>query len=283
MCIRDRYMGMEHIIHYLPRLRKNIENVLADTKRELKSLGLDFELEAGAGSNYNTVLFIISKYCDYYKSCIEGKNIKKTTSEYKGGSRIQVAFNEIYINTINEFTPFDNLSDTDIRTAIYNAKGLRPSLFIPEAAFESLIKIQIKRLLQPSLACASQIHDELKNVAIHNDVSELKRFDKLNEKISEIMCQMLKDFLLPTEKSIENLIDVELSYINVNHPDMLSGTSTILSMIGNYKEEKNKLPKIEEKKEVKKEVKKEIPKKKRMGYLALFFAHFRKGNFLFFL
>jgi hypothetical protein len=30
--------------------------------------------------------------------------------------------------------------DEDIRTAIKNANGLRPSLFVPEDAFENLVK-----------------------------------------------------------------------------------------------------------------------------------------------
>lgn len=47
--------------------------------------------------------------------------------------------------------PFEYLSDADIRTAIRNANGLRKSLFLPEAAFENLLRTQISRLKLPSL------------------------------------------------------------------------------------------------------------------------------------
>ena len=41
---------------------------------------------------------------------------------------------------MKKIDPFDNVSDDDIRTAIKNANALRPALFVPEGAFEILIK-----------------------------------------------------------------------------------------------------------------------------------------------
>jgi Dynamin central region len=39
----------------------------------------------------------------------------------------------------------------DIRTAICNANGTRPSLFVPEMSFDLLVRKQIARLEQPGL------------------------------------------------------------------------------------------------------------------------------------
>ena len=39
----------------------------------------------------------------------------------------------------------------DILTAIRNANGPRPALFVPEVSFELLVKRQIRRLEEPSL------------------------------------------------------------------------------------------------------------------------------------
>lgn len=36
--------------------------------------------------------------------------------------------------------PFEILSDEDIRIAIKNANGIRPSLFVPEGAFVLLVR-----------------------------------------------------------------------------------------------------------------------------------------------
>lgn len=48
--------------------------------------------------------------------------------------------------------PLDGLSEHDIRTAIRNAAGPRPALFVPEIAFELLVKRQMAKLEQPVLS-----------------------------------------------------------------------------------------------------------------------------------
>lgn len=71
---------------------------------------------------------------------IDGKYLKLNNDELMGGSRINYIFNEIFRKSINSIDPFEILSDEDIRTAIKNANGLRPSLFVPEGAFENLVR-----------------------------------------------------------------------------------------------------------------------------------------------
>ncbi len=46
------------------------------------------------------------------------------------------------------------LTPMDILTAIRNANGPRPALFVPEVSFELLVKRQIRRLEEPSLRSA---------------------------------------------------------------------------------------------------------------------------------
>lgn len=63
-----------------------------------------------------------------------------TSDELIGGARIIYVFNEIFRKTISKMNPFDTLSDEDIRTAIKNANGIKPSLFVPESAFALLVR-----------------------------------------------------------------------------------------------------------------------------------------------
>lgn len=57
-------------------------------------------------------------------------------------------FHEIFSHSLATIDPFEGLSDQDIRTAIYNANGTRPSLFVPEMSFDLLVRKQIARLEQ---------------------------------------------------------------------------------------------------------------------------------------
>lgn len=55
----------------------------------------------------------------------------------------------------------------DILTAIRNATGPRPALFVPEVSFELLVKRQIRRIEEPSLRCVELIHEEMQRIIQH--------------------------------------------------------------------------------------------------------------------
>lgn len=74
---------------------------------------------------------------------------------------------------MNSINPFEYLSEQDIQTAIKNASALSPSLFVPEGAFEVLIRQQIARLLEPSLDCAYEVYEELRKIVISIKIPEL--------------------------------------------------------------------------------------------------------------
>lgn len=70
----------------------------------------------------------------------DGKYLKASNDELIGGARVNYIFTNIFKKCILEIDPFDQLSDEDIRTAIKTSNGIRPSLFVPEGAFENLVK-----------------------------------------------------------------------------------------------------------------------------------------------
>ena len=101
-------------------------------------------------------------------------------------------------------------------------QGTRPSLFIPELAFELLAKKQIRRLLKPCLRCVELVHDEMQRLIQHcgTDVQQdMLRFPNLNEQILAVMTQLLRKRLEPTNEMVKNLVQIELAYINAKHPD----------------------------------------------------------------
>ena len=91
------------------------------------------------------------------------------------------------------------MTDIDIRTAIRNANGLRKSLFLPEAAFENLLRTQISRLKLPSLECAHLIHEELRRLIYTVKIPEIERYENLNKKIFLVMEDLLHRSLKKTE------------------------------------------------------------------------------------
>lgn len=125
----------------------------------------------------------------------------------------------------------------EIRIAIKNANGLRNSLFVNEMAFENLIKKQILRLRSPCLECAGLVHVELRKLIKMINIPELERFQNMTNEITKVMEKYLQKCLMPTEDMIRNLIEIELGFINTNHPDFCGGALAIIDVL-KYDEEK---------------------------------------------
>lgn len=55
-------------------------------------------------------------------------------------------------------------------------QGPRPALFVPEVAFELLVKRQIQRLEEPSLRCVELVHEEMQRMVKHCGLTTQVRF-----------------------------------------------------------------------------------------------------------
>lgn len=78
------------------------------------------------------LLNLLSKFSNAYVDAIDGKSGDVSVSELYGGARISYIFHHSFDRGLKSIHPFDGLDDADIRTAIRNATGPRPSLFVPE-------------------------------------------------------------------------------------------------------------------------------------------------------
>jgi len=111
-----------------------------------------------------TMLTLLSRFASNFQSTVEGKGFTRNgveMSELCGGARIHYIFSEIFGKSLLMIDPFESLTDEEIRTAICNANGTRPALFVPEISFDLLVKRQISRLEQPGLQCVDLVFDEL--------------------------------------------------------------------------------------------------------------------------
>ena len=220
---------IEQIKNNLPRLRESISTLIYSKEQEMESFGYEgINTQKEMANSF--ILNLVSKFTHAYAEMIEGKFVKECSKFFIGGARINYIFQEIFKKEIEKIDPFDYLSDEDIRTAIKNSNGLRPSLFIPEMAFEVLVKQQIRRLQGPSLMCVKRVFDELRNIVDQIKIIDINKYRKLDNKIRIVMEEVLNKCLDPTNQMIRNLIDIELSYINTSHPDFLGAEDSMLNI-----------------------------------------------------
>lgn len=115
----------------------------------------------------------MTEFARDFVSSIEGTSPHMSTKELSGGARIYYIFNDVFGHALQSLDATANLSSQDIRTAIRNSTGPRPSLFVPEVAFDLLVKPQIKLLEAPSLRCVEMVYEELVKIC-HNCTSAVR-------------------------------------------------------------------------------------------------------------
>ena len=230
---------MAHIRDRLPDIKARLNTLMGQTQQELASYGdVAFTGKEHRGS---LILQLMTRFASSFISSIDGTSTEISTKELCGGARIYYIFNSVFGNSLEQVDPTMNLSVLDIRTAIRNSTGPRPSLFVPELAFDLLVKPQIKLLEIPSQRCVELVYEELIKICHTCGSTELTRYPRLQGKLIEVVSDLLREQLGPCSNYVDSLIDIQRAYINTNHPNFLGAAAAMSSVIAD-KEERQKRP-----------------------------------------
>ncbi|CDO94730.1 unnamed protein product [Kluyveromyces dobzhanskii CBS 2104] len=242
---------MNHIRDKLPDIKARLNTLIGQTEQELTTYGDDKVItkENRAG----LVLQLMNKFATNFISSIDGTSSEISTKELCGGARIYYIYNTLFGKSLNFIDPTTNLSMADIRTAIRNSTGPRPSLFVPELAFDLLVKPQIKLLLDPSQRCVELVYEELMKMCHNCGCPELARYPKLQSKLIEVVSELLRERLGPTRSYVESLIAIHKAYINTNHPNFPSATEAMAEIV-EARKHKKQADKIQKQREYEKQL-----------------------------
>lgn len=75
------------------------------------------------------------------------------------------------------------------------------------------------------------MHTELRKLIKMINIPELERFQNMMNEIYKVMEKYLQHCLIPTEDMIKSLIEIELGYINTNHPDFCGGANAMMDVL----------------------------------------------------
>jgi dynamin 1-like protein len=227
---------LRHIAEALPDLRTRISDLAEQFQEELNSYG-NVEMEEKMGQSA-FLLHLISSYARNFAQAIEGRLAYSLQEPLPDrlvyGARLNYIFHKIYSQTVMNFETFSGLPDLEIRAAMRNAAGPKPQLFVPEVAFESLVKRQIEKLEEPSLQCVHLVYEELKHIASQSEVGEMQRFPSLRDKILEVAHSSIRKCLPQTNQMVSYLVNIELAHINVDHPDFIGGLKAMSVVQGQF-------------------------------------------------
>ncbi|KPM39999.1 Dynamin-related protein DNM1 [Neonectria ditissima] len=229
---------MGHIRERLPDIKARLNTLMGQTQQELASYGdMHFSGKEHRGS---LILQQMTRFATSFISSIDGTSTEISTKELCGGARIYYIFNSVFGSSLDTIDPTCNLSALDIRTAIRNSTGPRPSLFVPEMAFDLLVKPQIKLLEIPSQRCVELVYEELIKICHTCGSTELSRFPRLQAKLIETVSDLLRERLGPASSYVESLISIQRAYINTNHPNFLGAAAAMSNVVGAKQERERK-------------------------------------------
>lgn len=229
---------MAHIRDRLPDIKARLNTLMGQTQQELASYGdMHFSGKEHCGA---LILQLMTRFATSFISSIDGTSTEISTKELCGGARIYYIFNSVFGSSLESIDPTSNLSALDIRTAIRNSTGPRPSLFVPEMAFDLLVKPQIKLLESPSQRCVELVYEELIKICHTCGSTELTRFPRLQAKLIEVVSDLLRERLGPASGYVESLISIQRAYINTNHPNFLGAAAAMSHVVSNKQERERK-------------------------------------------
>ncbi|KAJ1860133.1 Dynamin- GTPase protein [Coemansia sp. RSA 2703] len=217
---------MQHIRDHLPNIKTKINALISQTEQELSSYG-HMSSDKDGVSKSGRMLKLITLFATEFNNSIEGTAPEMSTAELCGGARLYYIFNDIFASGLDSVNPTANLTNNDIRTAIRNSTGPRASLFVPEIAFQLLVKPQIKSLEPPALRCVQLAYEELMKIGLTCGNNEMRRYPRLHNKVVEVVSDLLRERVGPASAYVESLIAIERAYINTNHPDFIGGPGAI--------------------------------------------------------
>ncbi|GMM56792.1 dynamin-related GTPase [Maudiozyma humilis] len=232
---------MAHIRDKLPDIKTKVNMLINQTEKDLLSFGTVNGLLDKKENKAGLILQLMNKFATNFISAIDGNASNINTKELCGGARIYYIYNDIYGKSLESIDPTANLTTDDIRTAIRNSTGPRATLFVPELAFDLLIKPQIRMLLDPAQHCVELVFDELMKICQSSSTNELARYPNLKGTLIDVVSDLLRERLAPTHSYVESLIDIQTAYINTNHPRFLSATEVMADII-NVRDRKKAVP-----------------------------------------
>ena len=208
---------MRHIKSKIPSLYAQVNDLLAQKTNELAQYGSSI---GSTLEEQQLLLFdMVSKYMEEFTGLLHGSSHNLSTNGLDGGSSIISILVDEFPQKMLSIPSVKEVPISRVETMIKNNSGIGGSLFFPQQTFQTLINQEIEKLRPCAIECVQNVKKAL--IELHNsvDVPELSRFSSLRDGIVMMAQENVIASSQLAEKFINQLIDVQIAYVNTSHPD----------------------------------------------------------------
>nr|XP_058951907.1 dynamin-1-like [Pocillopora verrucosa] len=207
-----------HIRETLPALRSKLEENIMALEKEVK--GFEHYNPDDPSMKTKALMQMIQQFSGDFEKAIEGSGDSIDTKELSGGAKINRIFHERFPYELVKVEFDEKQLRKEIMFAIKNIHGIRVGLFTPDMAFEAIVKRQIDKLRSPAVKCVDMVMSELTNV-IKKCTDPIDKYPLLRDQVEKIVVEHGRKGEAKSKDQVKTFIDMELAYINTNHPDFI--------------------------------------------------------------
>ncbi|KAL7718073.1 Dynamin [Entamoeba marina] len=204
---------LQHINKCLPNLKNQISEKYEQARSRYEEIRPDDD------NLLSLSLQQIMKFSSAFSSALNGNTTDVHSHEISGGAKIFNVFETSFRPAIDGQDILSGIKDVDILTAIKNASGTRPCLYVPQSAFEMLISKQVRHFEFSCHNCVDTVYTEMKSIVVKTAKENVEKYDRYREAIIQASTEIMNEYMTQTHKMVQDLIDIEADYINTSHPD----------------------------------------------------------------
>ncbi|KXJ10943.1 dynamin-1 [Exaiptasia diaphana] len=207
-----------HIKDTLPELRSKLQDNVFALEKEVK----EYEHYNPEDPSVKTkaMMQMIQQFSADFEKAIEGSGDSINTMELSGGAKINRIFHERFPYELVKVEFDEKQLRREIMFAIKNIHGIRVGLFTPDMAFEAIVKRQIEKLRTPAIKCVDMVMTELANV-LRKCANKMTKYPLLRDEVERIVIDHIRKGEIKSKTQIDTFVELELAYINTNHPDFI--------------------------------------------------------------
>jgi len=211
------------------QLTNHIKNTLPHLRNKLQKQAKEMEKEVAQYKGYDSndpsrktklMLRMVQEFIDIFNQMIEGIGAGLKQKELSGGAKINTVFYHTFPCEMAKVGVDEKTMRKEIAMTIRNIHAVRTGLFTPDQAFEEVVKSQIRKLKDPISKCVTAACAEVVNVL--TKCSEvMNSYPMLRDETDRVVLDHLKEQECRTRDMMELFIEVQVGYINTNHPDFI--------------------------------------------------------------